>query len=132
MSNAYHAELLARQWHHGQMRKDGKTPYITHPEAVAAAVEGDWEKAVAWMHDLLEDTKMPITELQDFPMEIIEAVLLLTKGKQPDYYEYINIISLRHLTRVVKIADIRHNLSCEPSPKAIRKYEVALRILGAR
>ena len=30
--------------------------YINHPEHVAAQVKGDEAKAVAWLHDVVEDT----------------------------------------------------------------------------
>jgi (p)ppGpp synthase/HD superfamily hydrolase len=51
-------EVIATKAHEGQYRRDGVTPYIEHPKAVAARVKGD-EKAemVAWLHDVIEDTK---------------------------------------------------------------------------
>ena len=51
-------EVIATKAHEGQYRRDGVTPYIEHPKAVAARVRGD-EKAemVAWLHDVIEDTK---------------------------------------------------------------------------
>lgn len=130
MSYADHAERLARFWHRGQMRKDGKTPYITHPEAVARMVDGDFGKAVAWMHDILEDTECPASEIMQFPEEISDAVFALTNHGIFPYYDYIDNVARRPLARIVKIADIRHNLSCDPSPKAIRKYHRALIVLG--
>ena len=54
-------KVLAEKGHAGQLRKDGKTPYIEHPRAVVALLckWGVCDKGVlatAWGHDLLEDT----------------------------------------------------------------------------
>lgn len=65
-------EALARKWHEGAFRKGpGNVPYIVHPEAVVEKLRGwgynDREDAVtlavAWGHDLLEDTKCPAEEI---------------------------------------------------------------------
>lgn len=53
-------DILAERLHEGQMRKDGKTPYITHPRAVAKAVldNGNTDEtiiAAALLHDVIED-----------------------------------------------------------------------------
>ncbi len=49
----------ARQAHRGQFRKDGKTPYIIHPQRVAEQVKffgGDHIGIIAaWLHDVMED-----------------------------------------------------------------------------
>ncbi len=51
------AENIARKVHQGQFRRDGITPYIVHPERVARRLSEDSEaQAVAWLHDVLEDT----------------------------------------------------------------------------
>ena len=65
-------EALARKWHEGAFRKGpGKVPYIVHPGAVVKQLR-EWgynesddavTLAVAWGHDLLEDTKCPDAEM---------------------------------------------------------------------
>lgn len=49
----------ASQAHHGQLRKDRRTPYITHPARVAAlaGMFGGSHVAIisAWLHDVYED-----------------------------------------------------------------------------
>lgn len=49
----------AAQAHRGQFRKDGKTPYVVHPERVAERVKffgGDHIGIIAaWLHDVIED-----------------------------------------------------------------------------
>lgn len=59
---------LAERGHEGQLRKDGRTPYIEHPRAVVALLRSwrvaDGETlAVAWGHDLLEDTAVTEDEI---------------------------------------------------------------------
>lgn len=67
-------ETLARRYHAGQFRKDGTTPYVEHPAAVVARMrawgvdETNGEDdavalAVAWGHDLLEDTAVTEGEI---------------------------------------------------------------------
>jgi hypothetical protein len=57
------AEQIARKAHVNQFRRDGVTPYITHPEAVVKKLgtESDDVLAVAWLHDVLEDTCVTVT-----------------------------------------------------------------------
>ena len=65
-------EELARKWHEGQFRKGReRQPYIVHPEAVVKQLK-DWGfseennpiiLAIAWGHDLLEDTAVTTSEL---------------------------------------------------------------------
>lgn len=59
---------LATEFHSGQFRKDGLTPYIVHPKAVAEFLEAcdahDDVIAAAWGHDILEDCGDKIAELK--------------------------------------------------------------------
>ena len=58
------AAQIATDAHRGQFRRDGVTPYISHPEAVAKRVEGDdLAEAIAWLHDVLEDTAIKVQDL---------------------------------------------------------------------
>ena len=106
-------EYAARK-HAGQLRKDG-TPYIAHPEAVAEQFNyGDKAKTVAILHDVLEDTDATEEEiwLLGCDDEIVNAVKALTHDKNAlTYMEYIKSISGNPIARMVKLADLRHNLS---------------------
>ena len=61
------ARKLARRAHAGQTRKDGVTPYIEHPLAVAATLSGygydDETVAAGLLHDVIEDTDVNVAEL---------------------------------------------------------------------
>jgi (p)ppGpp synthase/HD superfamily hydrolase len=130
-SQAQIAERLARQAHAGQFRLDGVTRYITHPEAVAASVTSDEAKAVAWLHDTLEDTGLDIHHMNEAGIsdDVIDAVLTITHHDQ-DYLEYIQRVASNPLAREVKLADIQHNLSDSPTEKQREKYAAALAILN--
>jgi (p)ppGpp synthase/HD superfamily hydrolase len=125
---------IAMAAHANQFRRDGVTPYIMHPLAVASKVKeyGDRFMAVAFAHDALEDNKnitpahMSNVGIDD---DVIDAVELLTKKDGVDYETYIQRIKQNEMARVVKIADMLHNLSENPTVKQIRKYSKALLIL---
>lgn len=100
---------IATDAHKGQKDKAG-VDYITHPVAVAAMVNGEKEKAVALLHDVIEDTPITAEDLMnDFDMEIVYAVLLLTKTEGIDMGEYLSKIYSNPIARAVKIADLTHN-----------------------
>jgi hypothetical protein len=128
------AEELATKLHEGQFRRDGLTPYITHPRAVAKSLAGESDEVImtAWLHDVLEDTNIGIGGLFEAgvpPLVVSNVMLLSCGGLQGVYTKYIEILSGVESTRKVKIADIRHNLRCDPTPKQIEKYRHALEIL---
>lgn len=122
-------KALAYNAHDGQYRNDGKTPYFTHVERVANSVE-DRLKPIAYGHDLVEDTTVTINDLYKFgfPEYIIEAVSLLTHGKDQPNVEYWSAIAKNADATAVKLADIRDNLSDAPSERQIQKYTNALNI----
>ncbi len=121
---------LALTGHAGQFRRDGVTPYVTHPIAVAMKVKGDKAKAIAIGHDLFEDTALTPADLSNAGIDddIIDAIELLTKT-DGDYMRYIERIRENEFARAVKIADMLHNLSENPTVNQIRKYATALLFL---
>lgn len=128
------ASSIARKAHEGQFRRDGLTPYITHPEAVAKSLEGEHPDviATAWLHDVLEDTD---TTMQDLLLSglsggVIEAVASLTKKRGDTYEAYLWRVRMNEIARKVKLADILHNLSDAPTAKQVEKYGKALQYLA--
>ncbi len=126
------AERIARQAHAGQFRRDGVTPYIVHPEAVASRVFKPEEKATAWLHDVLEDTHMTKQDLLDagIPENVVEAVVIMTKTEGVSYSDYLVKVKENPIARVVKIADMNSNLADTPTPKQIAKYAEGLKFLA--
>ncbi|HRE84595.1 MAG TPA: hypothetical protein PLN52_26380 [Opitutaceae bacterium] len=126
------AARLAHQAHAGQFRRDQKTPYVRHPEAVAQRVVGDCTaEAVAWLHDVLEDTTTSAENLRaaGIPDGVIACVQLLTKSDTMDYEAYLAAIRRDPIARKVKVADMLANLSDRPSEKQILKYARGLLLL---
>lgn len=104
------AERIAREAHTGQLDKIGH-PYIEHPERVAARVAGDDVLvAIAWLHDVVEDTSVTLTDLEAlFPREVIEGVDALTKRPGETRLEYYARVRSNPRARKVKDADIDDN-----------------------
>ena len=125
------AQALAEEAHQGQKRTDG-SPYIKHPERVAAAVE-DRLKPIAWLHDVVEDTKITLQDLRTigFPLYIIEAVDLLTHRKNEPNISYWGKIKPNPDALAVKLADINDNVNDTPSEYAKQKYGRALSFFNA-
>lgn len=132
---------IAKKAHKGQFRHDGKTPYITHPIAVAQRFmqpmfqkpEDDILVSVALLHDVMEDSNIQEKELiySGLPESITKCVFILTKQECQSYVDYILRVKADFLAQKVKIEDIKHNLSTlEPKNKTQRdKYLLALYIL---
>jgi (p)ppGpp synthase/HD superfamily hydrolase len=126
------AKWIAEQGHAGQFRKDGTTPYMEHVNAVADAVEPRL-KPIAYLHDVLEDTPVSLEELKEleFDSYVLDAVDLLThRGSTPNI-EYWKKIATNPDATAVKLADIQHNLSSQPSEHAKVKYAKALTFFKA-
>lgn len=131
--------------HLGQTRRDGSS-YIMHPVAVQKIVarfypENLKAQVLAVLHDSLEDgpraglteeelrqiIRGSITDPRDL-MEIEEALDLMTHDKSvhPIYADYLRRVFSNPLSSIVKISDLIHNLSHNPSERQIIKYNKAL------
>ena len=70
---------IAREAHKGQKDKAGED-YIFHPVTVALLCDGAKAKAVALLHDTIEDTDVTYEEIKEaLGEEIADAVKLLTQ-----------------------------------------------------
>lgn len=128
--------VIANKAHAHQTRRDGVTPYITHPERVARRVDelggGPEEVAAAWLHDVLEDTAWTAEDILKDGMttHVVSTVMRLTKKAGISYDEYLSTVNMSQSARLVKIADIIDNLSDTPTHKQVAKYGRALGFLG--
>jgi (p)ppGpp synthase/HD superfamily hydrolase len=116
----------------GQFRRDGVTPYIRHPEAVAQRLQGDAvAEAAAWLHDVIEDTSLTKDDLKErgVPDEVIEVVVLMTHANGISYERYLAAIAAHPIAKRVKIADMITNLSDNPTDRQIVKYAKGLLVL---
>ena len=130
---------IAKKAHLGQVDKAGED-YIKHPEKVASFVKTDEEKAVAYLHDVIEDTELTLEDLNkyDFSKEVLEAVDIITKKRGEDYQSYLNSVKKNKLARAVKLADLRHNSDLtrlikvtEKDIKRKEKYQKAIDFLNS-
>lgn len=125
------ARQVAITAHQGTFRNDKITPYIKHPEAVAATVEKRLQP-IAWLHDVVEDTTVTLDDLKNhgFPDYVINAVDVLThKNNEPNLI-YWERIAQNPDAVIVKIADIKNNLSDAPSDRQKEKYARALKLFS--
>ncbi len=114
------AALIAYVAHQGQVRKDDSSPYFIHPCQVGLKLtaHGFDERVVAagFVHDVLEDTTFPQSELERLlGTEVLETVLAVSEDKTLPWEErkkhYINqVIHASDAAKAVSIADKVHNL----------------------
>lgn len=114
------AMMIALEAHDGQKNKHTGEPYILHVARVALECKNrklsPAHIAVAWLHDVVEDTHITISDLMKaFPLdtEIVAAVDLLTKPEDgsltnEDYYRRI---AKNKLAAYVKVRDIHDNFN---------------------
>lgn len=133
----WQAEAFAKEKHFGQFDRAG-IPYIEHPRAVAAQMETDVEKVVAFLHDTVEDTNTTLDEIRNkFGTEIADAVECLTHRKGVPYMDYVVGIKGNDLARKVKLADLSHNMDLSRLPNVtdkdrerVEKYRAAYDFLA--
>lgn len=124
------AKKIAENAHAGQKRKDG-LEYITHPIAVASLLKDMKLKAIAMLHDVLEDTNYTDSDLREegMPENVIEVVKMLTRKEGEKYSFYIMRCNQNVDARKVKLADLQHNLSNLEPGNLRRIYVMARRYL---
>jgi len=132
------ALAIARKAHAGQVDKAG-VDYIQHPLYVASQVKTEQEKAVALLHDVLEDSDITAADLLAYGLsnEVVTAVQTLTKKKGQSYQDYLEKVKSNNLARVVKLADLKHNSDLSRLKSVtntdydrVEKYKNAIRYLS--
>ena len=140
MEDVYSTARLA---HLGQKRRSGEE-YFSHPKAVANIVRKYYPRdtkayLVALLHDTIEDTEsvgnLSVKELTAMigasigdtteSKDVLDAVNALTHSKNQPYDEYVQSLGSNSLALKVKLADMMHNLSSNPSERQKVKYEKA-------
>lgn len=116
------AMKLAYKAHEGQYDQSG-VPYIFHPVHVAEQMDDEITTCIALLHDVLEDTSVTASELeQEFPREVTCAVLLLTHDPSEDYAEYVKRLcaNLLHAKSKLQILHIIQMKPVFPAPNLHR------------
>ncbi|MBL0922779.1 MAG: HD domain-containing protein [Phycisphaerales bacterium] len=141
------AAAMAARFHEGQVRKDGRTPYFSHPARVAMTVRDvfgcDDREALtaAFLHDVIEDTPADYDDVSEaFGDRVAEVVAALTKDmrlpepeREPAYDAGLRAADWR--AHVVKLADQYDNLSNAMRDgldvdKFLRRCERAIAVAG--
>lgn len=101
---------LAIKYHKGAVDKGGND-YVLHPITVALLVDGESEKVVALLHDIVEDTPMTLPQLleEGFTKEIVDAVDSVTRRNGEERQDYLIRVKSNEIACKVKIADLIHN-----------------------
>lgn len=129
---------IAMEAHRGQFDKAG-VDYIEHPLYVASLVCTEDEKAVALLHDVIEDSPFTAEELllAGLPETVVTAIQVLSKKNGQDYQTYLETVKSNPLARVVKLADLKHNSDLsrlssvtEKDLERLEKYKKAIDYLS--
>jgi len=141
--------ILSQYAHRDQKRRSGE-PYFLHPQEVSNIVKKYYpENKVAYYSALLHDSMEDGLDLGNFEDEdelisfildaipedqianrVIEVVSLLTKRENELYDDYMGGVMGDSDALIVKLADMLHNLSDNPSPKQIVKYGKAVKSIS--
>ncbi len=140
MASIEKALQIAARAHEGQKDKDGQ-PYILHPLRVMNAVEGEAEKVVAILHDVIEDTSVTAEDLrrEGFDETVLAALDCVTHRKGEPYADYVVRCKSDEIGRRVKLADLEDNARLsrallrpdriEADIARLRKYLLAYKFL---
>ena len=126
---------IATAAHAGQLDRDGY-PVILHPLTVGLMGHTDEEKMAGFLHDVVEDTSVTFDNLieEGIPTGVVNAIRLLTHGKESDYYDYIQgiIESGNPIALQVKYNDLKHNFERGMAhPDLQQKHGKALEMVKA-
>lgn len=142
------AASFAARAHHGQMRKDKTTPYVSHVFRVCLVVrdlfgfDDPRMLITALLHDTIEDTTTDFDDVEErYGHEIAEWVALLTKNKakrdEEREAEYIQgLLHAPWQVQACKLADVFDNLidmgrgPPERRPHSIQRAEQYLEALA--
>lgn len=133
--------LIAAHAHGHQVDKADEL-YILHPLKVQSFIENPtnsvmkrriktlneeerlYAQCVALLHDVIEDTPLTYDDLlinHKLPKPVCDAVLLLSKVKGEDDQVYYERLKHNKLARVVKLADLLHNIDLSRLKRVTKK-----------
>jgi len=132
------AIALAVDAHGGVLDKSGQ-PYILHPLRVIFRCQGEVERIVAVLHDVVEDTGRTFDDIRKlgFSEEVIAALDCVTKRDGETYEQFVERAAANPIARKVKLADLEDNMDVRRLPgveqkdwERMQKYLRAWKRLG--
>lgn len=136
------AMLWADRHHADQWDKLGY-PYIAHVADVANRVSGEGAaiEIIAWLHDIVEDTPVTLSQIETvFGRRVAAGVDAMTRRNGESYFgDYLPRLSRNPDAVTVKIADASHNWGkvpllrerdAEQAERLDQKYRRVLAALG--
>lgn len=121
---------LAERIHAGQLY--GDQPYTYHLQHVVSYTRFSESEPLAWLHDSLEDHPDCMSLLMSQVSDgLLRQIQTITHNSNETYFEYIRRVATCDIPEVidVKIADLKSNLSENPTPSLVERYIKALTIL---
>ena len=105
------AITIALEGHQGQKDKAGEA-YILHPLTLMLRFSSNLERAVAVLHDVVEDAGVSLDFLRDqgFDERVVSAVDRLSRRPEESYEVFIENIAKCPLATSIKIQDLEHNM----------------------
>lgn len=140
------AKEIAKKAHAGDVDRAGVDYFYGHLTTVVKGVKGELEKAVAYLHDAIEDTAMTYETLVNElvaggvskldAIKIADGVEAMTKRAGESYDAYLMRVKRNKLARVVKLSDLAHNSDLNrlktvgpEDLKRVEKYKTAINYL---
>lgn len=122
MSTLERAIAIAAQAHAGQP-SPSREPYILHPMRVLLSLDGETERIVAALHDVVEDTSLTLEDLasEGFSGDVLAAVDAMTHRDGESYEEYIERVAVNPVARRVKLSDLTDNMNIRRLPELTEK-----------
>ncbi len=126
MSRIGQAFEFAFEAHRGQTDRAGLA-YIGHVARVADGVTGEDEIVVALLHDVVEDTDIPLLRIEaEFGPEIAAAVDAISRREGESEADYLDRVTANPLALAVKRADVADN--DHPARMAVLDNETRARL----
>lgn len=140
MTSLEDALSLATEAHRGQVYPSpDPEPFILHPLRVMLGVTSRVAQVVAVLHDVLEDTPVTLSALEErgFVRPVLDALDCLRHRPGEAYEDYIHRVAADPIAREVKLSDLRDNLAnnralppTQGNLARIARYERAQRTLS--
>lgn len=136
------AQKVALEAHHGVSNKHDGEPYVLHLQRVSIAVRdaggSPEEQALAWLHDVVEDTDVTLLDIVNiFGSEMSQDVDAISKRPGETNEQYYVRCKGRPRAKRVKLCDLHDNFGrnhlIEDDAKRLRmakKYSFGIDILA--